>query len=165
MLFLAENFTYPVLKYFQWIEGPSRFPDLKLFLPLLIGTGGNAGSQSVGTIIRGISLKEIQFGDLFRVLGREVLTGLILGLLLGSFGLVYAHYYRGQPWRLSMVVASTILLVCMWANTIGTLVPIFAKKLGIDPAVISAPFITTLVDATGLIIYYSIAIFLLIKLG
>ena len=132
------------------------------FLPLLIGTGGNAGSQTVGTIIRGLSLGEIGRGDAWRVLLRECATGLLLGLTLGGIGFFYAHYWRGQPWRIAEVVGLTILCVCVWANTIGTLVPLMAKRFGIDPAVISAPFITTLVDATGLVIYFCIAIALLI---
>jgi magnesium transporter len=160
MLFLAENFTYPVLRYFEWVR--DSFSALVLFMPLLTGTGGNAGSQTVGTIIRGLSLGEIGKGHMWRVLLREVATGLVLGFTLGLIGLVYAHYYRGQPWSISKVVGLTILFVCVWANTIGALVPLLAKKVGIDPAVISAPFITTLVDATGLVIYFSIAILLLV---
>jgi magnesium transporter len=86
----------------------------------------------------------------------------LLGLTLGFIGVIYAHYYRGQPWPIAQVIGLTILCVCVWANTIGALVPLLAKKVGIDPAVISAPFITTLVDATGLVIYFSIAILLLV---
>jgi magnesium transporter len=160
MLLLAENFTYPVLRHFSWVQ--ERFSALVLFLPLLIGTGGNAGSQTVGTIIRGLSLGEIGKGDGWKVLLREAATGLVLGLTLGLIGLLYAHWWRGQPWGISEVVGLTILGVCVWANTIGALVPLLAKRLRIDPAVISAPFITTLVDATGLVIYYTIAIALLI---
>lgn len=163
MLFLAENFTYPVLKHFQWITDRSYFPSLELFIPLLIGTGGNAGSQTVGTIIRGLALGEIQRKDAFRVLAREALTGLFLGILLGSFGFFYAAFWRSQPWSIAAVIGSTILGICIWANVIGALVPMTAKRFGIDPAVISAPFITTLVDATGLIIYFSIAIALLVR--
>ncbi len=160
MLLLAENFTYPVLRYYDWVS--ERFSSLVFFLPLLIGTGGNAGSQTVGTIIRGLSLGEINRGDAWRVLLRECATGLLLGLTLGGIGFFYAHYWRVQPWRIAGVVGLTILCVCTWANTIGTLVPLLAKRFGIDPAVISAPFITTLVDATGLVIYFCIAIALLI---
>jgi magnesium transporter len=160
MLLLAENFTYPVLRHFEWVR--QLFVPLGLFIPLLIGTGGNAGSQTVGTIIRGLSLGEIGRGDAWKVLLREAATGLFLGLTLGGIGLVYAHYWRGQPWPISEVVGLTILCVCVWANTIGALVPLMARRFGIDPAVISAPFITTLVDATGLVIYFSIAIALLV---
>ena len=162
MLLVAENFTYPVLKYFDWVR--ERHQPLGYFIALLIGTGGNAGSQTVGTIIRGISLGEITGRDSWRVLLREAAVGLLLGLMLGAIGLAYAHFWRNQPWALSSVVGITILCICIWANTIGALVPLLARRVGIDPAVISAPFISTLVDATGLIIYFTIAILILIKL-
>jgi magnesium transporter len=165
MLFVAENFTYPVFEHFKWLEGDSYFPALGFFVALLIGTGGNAGSQTVSTVIRGLALGEIDRRDVWRVLGREALTGLILGLALGATGVLYSHFYRQQPWGISLVVGLTLLCICMWANTIGSLVPLVATRFGLDPAVISAPFITTLVDATGLIIYYSIAILLLLRLG
>jgi magnesium transporter len=161
LLFVAENFTYPVLRYYQWTTEVGRFPALELFIPLLIGTGGNAGSQTVGTVIRGLALGEIKIRDAWRVLLREWLTGFFLGLMLGTAGFIYAHYWRGQPWRVSGVVGLALLGICVWANTIGALVPIVARRLGIDPAVISAPFITTLVDATGLVIYFTVAILLL----
>jgi magnesium transporter len=162
MLFLAENFTYPVLNYFKWVD--ARFPDLHLFIPLLIGTGGNAGSQSVGTIIRGLALGEIKARDALRVILREWMTGFLLGMLLGAIGFAYALLWRGQTPLLSAVIGLAILGICMWANIIGALVPILARRFGIDPAVVSAPFITTLVDATGLFIFYIIAIVLLIRL-
>ena len=81
--------------------------------------------------------------------------------MLGAAGFFYAHLYRGQPWGVSAVVGLALLGICMWANTIGALVPLVARRFGIDPAVISAPFISTLVDATGLVIYFTIAIVLL----
>jgi magnesium transporter len=165
MLFVAENFTYPVLKYFQWTTDDQHFPALEFFLPLLLGTGGNAGSQTVGTVIRGIALGEVEGKDAWRVVLREWATGLCLGLILGAVGLLYARYWRGQPWPLSTVVGLALLGICMWANTVGALVPLVASRLGIDPAVISAPFISTLVDATGLVIYFSVAILLLIRMS
>ena len=85
--------------------------------------------------------------------------------MLGTVAFFYARFWRGQPWGIAGVVGLTILGICIWANFVGALVPILARRLGFDPAVISAPFISTLVDATGLVIYYSIAILLLLKLG
>jgi magnesium transporter len=161
MLFIAENFTYPVLKAFKWTTDEDQVPALDFFVALLLGTGGNAGSQTVGTVIRGLALGEIKGRDALRVLLREWLTGVLLGLMLGVAGLLYAHVYRGQPWGVSAVVGLALLGICVWANTIGAIVPLVAHRLGIDPAVISAPFISTLVDATGLLIYFSIAIVLL----
>ena len=165
MLFVAENLTYPVLHYYDWMTDDSHFPALVFFIPLMLGTGGNAGSQTVGTIIRGIALGEIKGRDTWRVLLREWLIGLFLGLMLGMAGLLYARYWRGQPWAISAVVGLTLLGICMWANTIGALVPLLARRVGIDPAVISAPFISTLVDATGLVMYFTTAIVLLVRMS
>lgn len=159
MLFFAETLTGSVSRAFAWVE--LQQPDLHHFTPLLIGTGGNAGSQSVGTIIRGLALGEITTRQFFRVVFREWLTGLLLGLALGAMGFLHTHYYRRETPRFSLVIAFTILGICMWANTVGAVVPLLARKLKIDPAVVSAPLITTLVDATGLAIFYTIAIVVL----
>ena len=161
MLFFAESLTGTVLRQFQGVE--RKLPDLSLFVPLLIGTGGNAGSQTVGTIIRALALGEVKPGDALRVLLREWLTALLLGLLLGALGFLYAWLFRRESPLFAAVIGLTILGICIWANTIGSLVPLLARKLGIDPAVVSAPLITTLVDATGLMIYFGIAILLLLK--
>ena len=161
MLFLAESFTGSVLRHYQYVE--KQLLDLALFVPLLIGTGGNAGSQTVSTVIRGLALGDIHTRDALRVIFREWATGLLLGLILGSLGFLYTWLYRGQRPIFSLVIALSLLGICMWANTVGSLVPLVARFFKKDPAIISAPFITTLVDATGLIIYYNIAIYLLIK--
>ncbi len=155
MLFLAESFTGNVLRFFQGVE--KSMPDLSLYVPLLIGTGGNAGSQTVSTIIRGLALGEVMPNQVFRVLRRELLTGLMLGTILGILGFFYAWIFRGQNRPFSAVIGMTILCICLWANSVGAVVPILARKFGIDPAVVSAPLITTLVDATGLVIYFTIA--------
>jgi magnesium transporter len=165
MLFIAENLTYPVVRYYKWMTDDSHFPALEFFIPLMLGTGGNAGSQTVGTIIRGMALGEIKGRDAWRVLLREWLIGLFLGLMLGMAGLLYARYWRGQPWGISAVVGLTLLGICMWANIIGAMIPLLARRVGIDPAVISAPFISTLVDATGLVIYFITAIVLLVRMS
>jgi magnesium transporter len=159
MLFMAETLTGTVSRYFDWVE--LKQPDLHHFIPLLIGTGGNAGSQSVGTIIRGLALGEITTQQTLRVVSREWLTGTILGTILGILGFFHTLILRGQSMVFALVIALTILGICMWANTVGSIVPMMARRLGIDPAVVSAPLITTLVDATGLAIFYSIAIVLL----
>jgi magnesium transporter len=163
MLFLAESLTGTVLRRYQWVD--RKLPDLDLFIPLLIGTGGNAGSQTVGTVLRALALGDVRPRDAGRVLLREGLTGLLLGLLLGTFGFAYSSLWRGEPPIFSAVVGLALVGICLWANLMGALVPLVAKRLGFDPAVISAPLITTLVDATGLVIYYSIAILLLLKMA
>ncbi len=166
LLFFGGSITSFVVRTFGWVDGElSPDIDLAIFIPLLIGTGGNAGSQAVGTIIRGLALGEIQKGDGLKVLLREALTGLLLGLLLGVIGFLYTWLILRNPPMFSAVIALAIIGICVWANTVGALIPLLATRFGIDPAVVSAPLISTLVDATGLIIYYSIAILLLLRLS
>jgi magnesium transporter len=165
-LFVGGAITSHILKSFSWVEKsiPDPAVDLDVFIPLLIGTGGNAGSQTVGTVIRGLAIGEIERGDALRVLGRESLTGLLLGTLLGVLGFLFSRFVRGHSAIFAAVVGLSMLGICVWANSVGALVPLLARKCGIDPAVVSAPFISTLVDATGLIIYYTLAILLLSRI-
>jgi magnesium transporter len=153
-LFLAGTLTSGVLHLF---EGElAQVIELSVFIPLLIGTGGNTGAQTVSTVIRGLALGEIRLRDTLRVIARELTSGLLLGLLLGTVALGWA-LVAGNPPMLAAVVGLTILSICIWANVIGAIVPMAAQKLKIDPATVSAPMITTLVDATGLAIYLLIA--------
>jgi magnesium transporter len=154
LLFLAETFTGSVLRLFE--SELSRVVALSFFIPLLIGTGGNTGAQTVSTLIRGLALGEIRPRDAWRVVLRELWSGLLLGLILGSVAFGRALLW-GSSYPLAAVVGLTIIAICTWANTIGSLIPLVAQKIGIDPAVVSAPLITTLVDATGLAIYLLIA--------
>ncbi len=165
LLFLAGTITRWVIHSFDWVDKRFEKIDFDAFIPLLIGTGGNAGSQTVGTIIRGIALNQIQPGDTFRVVAREMVTGLVLGLLLGAVGFVFTWQLLGESRTFGMVIGLAILGICVWANGIGALVPLLARRFGIDPAMVSAPLITTLVDTTGLVIFYTIAILLLIRLA
>ena len=165
MLFLAGTVTRWVIHSFDWVDKRFLEIDFDAFIPLLIGTGGNAGSQTVGTIIRGLALGQIVPGDTLRVVAREMLTGLILGLWLGTIGFLFTWLMLGESKTFGLVIALAILGICVWANGIGSLVPLLARKIGVDPALVSAPLISTLVDTTGLFIFYSIAIMLLIKLG
>jgi len=154
LLFVAETATGFVLRHFG--DELHQVVALSFFIPLLIGTGGNTGAQTVSTIIRGLALKEIKINDTWRVLGREVLSGLMLGAFLGTIGFARAMVW-GSGVQLSLVVALTLLVICTWANTIGSMIPLLAQRFKVDPALVSAPLITTLVDATGLAIYLSIA--------
>jgi magnesium transporter len=165
LLFVAGTITRFVSHHFNWVDERFHMIDFDALVPLLIGTGGNAGSQTVGTIIRGLTLGEIQPDDLPRVLAREGLTGLLLGALLGTLGFFFTWILLGQSPAFALVMALAILGICLWANCVGALVPLMAKKLGIDPAVVSAPLISTLVDATGLVIFYTVAIVVLIKMA
>ena len=154
LLFLAETLTGSVLRLFE--SELARVVALSFFIPLLIGTGGNTGAQTVSTLIRGLALGDVQWRDIWQVIRREVLSGLMIGLLLGlvAFGRTLLW---GNGINIALVVALTILAICTWANTIGALIPLIAYRVKIDPAVVSAPLITTLVDATGLAIYLLIA--------
>ncbi|HSB90652.1 MAG TPA: magnesium transporter [Anaerolineales bacterium] len=160
-LFAAETLTGTVLRHFH--DELAAVITLSYFIPLIIGTGGNAGSQTVTSVIRALALKEVRRRDVLRVLWREVRTSLALGLLLGAvaFGRVMLW---GVGWPIAIIVGVTILAVCMWANVVGSLIPIAADTLGIDPTVMSAPLIATLVDATGLLIYMTVAGFILTEI-
>ncbi|MBI3287639.1 MAG: magnesium transporter [Chloroflexi bacterium] len=154
LLFVAESLTGSVLRHFE--HELQVVVGLAFFVPLLIGTGGNAGSQVVSTVIRGLALQEIRFRDLPRVFWREILTGAFLGLLMATAGYVRAISWGSSP-ELSMAVALALVAIVVWANAMGTLFPLVATRLGIDPTVMSAPFISTIVDASGLFIYFSVA--------
>jgi magnesium transporter len=154
LLFVAETATGTVLRYF---EGElAKVVALSFFVPLLIGTGGNAGSQTVSTIIRALAVGDVKVRDVFRVIRREVSAGVLLGLLLGVIAFFRALLW-GVDMDLALCVAITILAVCTWANAVGAAIPLIAQRVGIDPTVVSAPLITTLVDASGLFIYFSVA--------
>jgi len=110
----------------------------------------------VATIIRALALGDVRTNDLPRVLVREALTGLGVGVLLGMIGMVLALLW-GTGLRVGLTVAATLPAVCIWAEVVGSLIPITADRVGIDPALVSTPFISTLVDATGLFIYFTVA--------
>ena len=154
LLFVAETFTGTVLRYFE--SELAAVVALSFFIPLLIGTGGNAGSQTVTTIIRSLALREIGLRDAWRVLSRELSTGFIVGVVIGAVAFGRALLW-GTSVPLAATVSITVLAICTWSTTIGSVIPLAAQRVGVDPAVLSAPLITTLVDATGLVIYFTIA--------
>lgn len=133
---------------------------LTYFTPMIIGTGGNAGSQTVATIIRAITLGEVRLSTLWRAVSREVGVAVLLGLVMGTLGFVRAILWD-TGFEVALVVALTLPIVVIWACITATVVPIVADRLHIDPAVISGPMITTIVDATGLLIYFRLAIYIL----
>jgi magnesium transporter len=163
LLFVASMFTGTVMQHYD-VE-LAKVVALSFFIPLLIGTGGNAGSQTVSTIIRSLALKEITPNEWPKVLTREAMTGLLLGVLLGIVGFGRSLMWNPDDYQLAITVAVTIAAICAWANTVAALVPIFAQRAGLDPTVLSAPLITTLVDATGLMIYFSIAMLFITSLS
>jgi magnesium transporter len=152
-LVVAATLTVSVLQLFE--GSLEKITALALFMPMLIGTGGNVGAQAATSAVRAIALGEVRPRDVFRVAWRESRVGLLLGLGLGVVGLIAGWLVSG--WQVGLTVAIAILVVCVWAATVGSVMPLAAKALKIDPANVSAPLVTTLVDATGLVIYFLIA--------
>jgi magnesium transporter len=130
-----------------------------VFIPLIISSGGNAGSQSSTLIIRGMALGEVAPRDWLKVIARELGIGLCLGLLLGSLGAIRAVITGGDlhPTRLAAVIGGSIVAVVTLASVIGSLLPMAIRRVGLDPAVSSTPFIASVVDVLGLIVYFGIA--------
>jgi magnesium transporter len=155
LLFFGGTLTSSVMSNFQ--NQLAEVLALSYFIPLLIGTGGNAGSQTVSTVIRALGVGEVEWSDARRVLGRELGTGLLVGSILGVVGFLYALLLWQVSVPLALVVGLALPIICTWAKAVASLVPLIAERFGIDPTVVSAPLITTVVDATGLAIYFSIA--------
>ncbi len=154
LLFVGGTLTSAVLHQFE--AELAAVVALSFFIPLLIGTGGNAGAQTVMTVIRSLALGEVGVRHAWRVVIREATTGMLVGLMVGVVAFGQALLWRA-PLELALTVSITMFAICVWSTTVGSLIPIAAQRVGVDPAVLSAPIITTLVDATGLIIYFSIA--------
>ncbi|MDO5661331.1 MAG: magnesium transporter [Brachybacterium sp.] len=153
VLAIGATLTVQVLEVFE--DTLEQVTVLALFVPLLIGTGGNTGNQAATTVTRALSLGDVRPRDVLKVLLRELRVGFLLGLLLGSLGFaITALIYAPQ---IGLVIGLTLLSVCTVAASIGGVMPILARAVRVDPAVFSNPFITTFVDATGLIIYFLIA--------
>lgn len=154
LLFVASLFTSTVIRSFEDVLAVAVV--LNAFIPLITGTGGNAGSQTVTTVIRAIAVEDVRLSDVTRAWRREVSVGLVIGLILGAVGAVVGTLVAGDA-QIGMVIGATLPLVVVWSNTVATLVPLMAERLGIDPTVVSAPLITTIVDATALLIYFILA--------
>jgi len=154
LLFVAGTLTSAVLHRFE--NELAAVVALAFFIPLLIGTGGNAGAQTVMTVIRSLALGEVGVRHAWRVTMREATTGMLVGLMVAPIAFGQALLWQA-PMELALTVSVTMFAICVWSTTVGALIPIAAQRFGVDPAVLSAPLITTLVDATGLIIYFTIA--------
>lgn len=163
VLFLGEMLTATAMGYF---DGEiQKAVVLALFVPLIISSGGNSGSQAATLIIRAMALKELSLKDWWYVMRREILSGLSLGILLGTIGFIRIavwqrfHWYNyGIHWLLiAITIFFSLIGIVVWGTLSGSMVPMILKKCGVDPATSSAPFVATLVDVTGLVIYFSIA--------
>jgi len=153
LLIVASSLTVHVLQTFQ--GALERVTALALFIPLLVGTGGNAGAQSATAAVRALAVGELRPSDLPALLWRECRIGVVLGLMLAAVGFVVGAVTAGA--KVALVVGLSLVVICVWAAIVGAAMPLLARRAGIDPAVVSAPLVATLVDATGLIIYFLIA--------
>lgn len=153
LLIGAAVLTVNVLQVFE--STLERVVTLAVFIPLLIGTGGNSGAQAATVVVRAMALGEVRIADLPSILRRELVVGVLLGTMLGTLAFPIVGLVFG--WELGAIVGLTLLAICTWASFAGGLLPVLARQVGIDPAVVSAPLITTLVDATGLVIYFLVA--------
>lgn len=154
MLFLAEAYTGTVLRHYE--DETQKVLALSFFIPLLIGTGGNVGSQTVTTLVRAIALGEVRLRDVRWVMVKEVSVAMAMGVVMAivAFGRA-AILHVGRD--VGYVVALTVFSICIWSALVAAVMPLVLKKARIDPAVVSAPMITTVVDGTGLVIYFTIA--------
>ncbi len=154
ILFVTATLTGSVMRLFQ--EELQTVVALAIFIPLLIGTGGNAGSQTTATIIRALATRDIEPKEAFWVWWHEARVGILLGL-----GMAIVAYIRAITWdpnpALALTVSVSIMALVFWATSVGSILPLAAARLGIDPALVSGPLMSTLVDATGLFIYFTIA--------
>jgi magnesium transporter len=167
VLFLGELLTATAMAYFE--EEIAKAVVLALFVPLIISSGGNSGSQASTLIIQAMAVGEIHLTDWWRVMRREIFSGLMLGAVLGLFGFfrifiwhsIFPDVYGPHWMAIGITVGLALIGVVLWGTLCGSMLPMILKKLGADPAVSSAPFVATLVDVTGLIIYFSFAFLLL----
>lgn len=162
VLFLGEMLTATAMGVFE--NEIARFVTLSLFIPLIISSGGNSGSQASTLIIQAMALGEVTLAEWWRVMRREILSGLLLGSILGIVGFTRImvwesifHSYHGHGLLLGCVVGVSLVGVVLWGTLSGSMLPLVLKRLGADPATSSAPFVATLVDVTGLIIYFTVA--------
>jgi magnesium transporter len=166
ILFLGEMLTATAMGFFE--KEIARAVVLALFVPLIISSGGNSGSQASTLVIRALALGEVALRDWWRVMRREIFSGLGLGLILGTIGFLritvwsaFSNIY-GTHWPLvALTVGLALIGIVLWGTLAGSMLPFVLRRLGFDPATSSAPFVATLVDVTGLVIYFSVAVVLL----
>lgn len=166
ILFLGEMLTATAMGFFE--AEIKRAVVLALFVPLIISSGGNSGSQAATLVIRALALDEVTVRDWWRVMRREVFSGLVMGSLLGSIGFLrialwssFSDIYGPHWFLVALTVGLSLIGIVMWGTLSGSMLPFVLRRLGFDPATSSAPFVATLVDVTGLMIYFSVAALIL----
>lgn len=167
ILLFGEMLTTSAMQYFQMeLESATV---LALFIPLIVSSGGNSGSQASTLIIQAMALGELRITDWWRVMKRELVSGSMLGLILGIIGFLRIYMWQqlgiydyGNYWTLiASTVSISIFGIVLWGSLVGSMLPLFLKKMKLDPAASSAPFVATLVDVTGIVLYFSVAYFFL----
>lgn len=162
VLFLAEMYTGTVLRHFE--DELERVVALMFFVPLLIGTGGNSGTQITTTVVRAMALGQVRTRDVLRVLRKETSTALLVGLTVAALAWVRV-LTQGVGQEVAVTVSVTVVAIVLWTSVLASVLPMLLARLRIDPAVVSGPAICTLVDGTGLIIYFTIARTVIEQLG
>jgi magnesium transporter len=162
ILFVGEMLTATAMGYFE--HEIARAVVLALFVPLIISSGGNSGSQASTLVVRSLALGELKLRDWWRVVSRELISGIVLGAILASIGLARILLWQGlfgtygeHYLLIALTVAASLIGVVAWGTTAGSMLPMLLRRLGFDPASASAPFVATLVDVSGLVIYFSVA--------
>jgi magnesium transporter len=166
-LFLGETLTATAMGYFE--KEIERAAVVALFVPLIISSGGNSGSQATSLIIRSLALNEVRLRDWLRVFRKELASSVTLGAFLGMIGffrILIWHYcgwadYKGHPYLMGLTVWTSLVGVVTFGSVVGAMLPFLLRKIGFDPATSSAPFVATLVDVTGLCIYFLVAMMIL----
>jgi magnesium transporter len=164
ILFISEMLTASAMQHFQ--SELEKAVVLTLFIPLIMSSGGNSGSQSTSLLIRSLALRDVKLSDWWKVMIREIPMGLVLGAILGVLGVIRIAVWQraglfdyGAHWELvAITVASTLVGIVTFGSVTGAMLPFALKKLGLDPASASAPFVATLVDVSGLVIYFTVAL-------
>ena len=155
LLMISSTFTGKIITHYE--DALGELLVLTAFIPMIMGTGGNSGSQSSVTVIRGLSLEEIEFKDIFKILWKEFGVAILCGLVLAVATFLKVITLDGESAMIGAVVALTMFFTILLAKLVGCVLPLLAKKVGFDPAVMASPFITTIVDALSLVVYFDIA--------
>ena len=166
-LFLGETLTATAMGKYE--DNIAKAAVLALFVPLIISSGGNSGSQATSILIRSLALQEVRLRDVFRVFRKELVSSVALGTFLGAIGFIRIgiwywagwQQYEGHPYLMGLTVWASLIGVVSFGSVVGSMLPFLLRKLGFDPATASAPFVATLVDVTGLVIYFNVASFVL----
>ena len=159
VLMISATFTGLVIKKYEDILQSAVY--LAVFIPMLMDTGGNAGSQSATLVIRGIALEEIEFSDIFKVIWKELRVSILVGFILSAVNFIRIYYFTRSGLETSLVVAISMFLIVIMAKVIGGVLPLVAKSLKIDPAIMASPLITTIVDTAALIIFFKLSVIFL----